>query len=87
MNKLNFSAICCGVMFGLFAPLTAVQATEVNDVVPSGVSAQAGQYDDWGSSEGPQGPIRSDLIEEKSSDADYADNAKAMEALVSAESP
>ena len=91
MSKLRFSAMCCGVMFGLLAPLTAVQATEVDDVVQShlgeGVSAQAGQNDDWASSEGPQGPIRSDLIEAKSSDTDYAANVKAMEILVSQENP
>ena len=83
--------MCCGVTIGLFVPLTAVQATDVNDLVQShlgeGVSAQAGQYDDWASSEGPQGPIRSDLIEANISDSDYDANVKAMEILVSQENP
>jgi hypothetical protein len=91
MSKLRLSAMCCGVTIGIFAPLTTVQATEVNDLIQShlgeGVSAQAGQNDDWASSEGPQGPIRSDLIDSKSSDSDYAANVKAMETLVSEENP
>jgi hypothetical protein len=94
MNKLHFSTMFCGVTFGLLASLSAVQATEVDDVVPSrlgdDVSAQAGYYDDWWTSQapqGPQGPIRSDLIEANSSDSDYDANVKAMEILVSQENP
>jgi hypothetical protein len=62
------------VTFGLLASLSAVQATEVDDVIQSrlgeDVSAQAGYYDDWWTSKGPQGPIRSDLIEANSSETD-----------------
>ena len=91
MNKLHFSTMFYGVTFGLFASLSTVQATEVDDVIPSrlgeGVSAQAGYYDDWWTSKGPQGPIRSDLIEANSSDTDYDANVRAMENLVSQENP
>ena len=91
MNKLHFSTMFCGVTFGLLASLSTVQATEVDDVVQSrlgdDVSAQAGYYDDWWTSKGPQGPIRSDLIEANSSDTDYDANVKAMEILVSQENP
>ena len=94
MNKLNFSTMFCGVTFGLLASLSTVQATEVDDVVQSrlgdDVSAQAGYYDDWWTSkgpQGPQGPIRSDLIEANISDSDYDANVKAMEILVSQENP
>ena len=94
MNKLHFSTMFCGVTFGLLASLSAVQATEVDDVVQSrlgdDVSAQTGYYDDWWTSQGPQGPqgpIRSALIEANSSDSDYDANVKAMEILVSQENP
>ena len=91
MNKLHFSTMFCGVTFGLLASLSSVQATEVDDVVQSrlgdDVSAQAGYYDDWWTSKGPQGPIRSDLIEANSSDTDYDANVRAMEILVSQENP
>ena len=91
MNKLHFSTMFCGVTFGLLASLSAVQATEVDDAVQSrlgdDVSAQAGYYDDWWTSKGPQGPIRSDLIEVNSSDTDYDANVRAMEILVSQENP
>jgi hypothetical protein len=91
MNKLHFSTMFCGVTFGLLASLSAVQATEVDDVIQSrlgeGVLAQAGYDDDWRTSKGPQGPIRSDLIEANSSDTDYDANVRAMEILVSQENP
>ena len=91
MKNLMFSKLRCGVMIGLLMPLSVAQASDVNDLIQSrlgeGVSAQAGYYDDWRTSKGPQGPIRSDLIEANSSDTDYDANVKAMEILVSQENP
>ena len=75
MKKLISWKLVCGVMVGFSLPLSAVQAENANDRVQnflggdspsiSQPSNMAGQTEAW-SSTGPQGPIRTDMTEDKS---------------------
>ena len=72
MKKLISWKLVCGAMVGFLMPLSAVQAEDANDRVqryiggdnPS-ISQQSNEAEAWSSS-GPQGPIRTDMTEDKS---------------------
>ena len=71
MKKLISWKIVCGVMVGFLMPLSAVQAEDANDRVqrflggdnPS-ISKHSNKAEAWPST-GPQGPIRTDMSEDK----------------------
>ena len=83
MKMHIFSKIGCGVMIGFLAPLSAVQAADdPNDHIQanlgeSGViyardasSSEAMRNDAW-ASQGPQGPIRTDMTADSESAAKH----------------
>lgn len=78
MKKLGFPRLACGLMIGVFLPLGTVSATDANDRIQSRLgeggpgtyyssSTMDMQRDTWSASQGAQGPIRSDMIEDKRS--------------------
>ena len=89
-NKL-FSKCVYGVVVGLFVPLSAVHALDANDRIQmqlggegnpvftgSTMAGYAGKPESWLTQQGAQGPMRSDLTENKATEHELA--AKRMNA-------
>ena len=75
MKKDIFSRFACGVMMGLVAPLSAVSAADANDYIQAQIGGdgvvQADQSPSWSVSQGPQGPIRTDMTADSESAAKH----------------
>ena len=82
MKMHTFSKISCGVMIGFLVPLSAVQAADPNDRIQANLgeggvtyardasSSEAMRNDAW-ASQGPQGPIRTDMTADSESAAKH----------------
>lgn len=90
MKKLNFSKIACGVMFGLVMPVGMVHAADANDRIQASLGGDGRDHqismsydssDSWSTPRGAQGPIRSDMTEDKLSDSDKAAHQREMDRL------
>lgn len=77
MKKLSYSTLSCGVLIGLLAPLGAANAYDEHNRIQqylgeptstfssSTMAAKTGSPDGWSGAQGAQGPIRSDMTEDK----------------------
>lgn len=83
MKKLTFSKIGCGVMIGLLAPIGAGYAADANDYIQTNLGGDSpsltSNYDAWSKAQGAQGPIRSDMTEDKLSESERAARKMDME--------
>lgn len=87
MKKHLFFRISCGVMLGFLKSLSAVQAADPNDRVQANLgeggvtyardasSPEAIHNDAW-ASQGPQGPIRTDMTADSESAARHQEMEK-----------
>lgn len=83
MKKLVFSKIGCGLMIGLLAPIGAAYAAEANDYIQSNLGGDSpsltSNYEAWSKAQGAQGPIRSDMTEDKLTESERAARRQDME--------
>lgn len=85
MKTLVFSKIACGVVIGALVPLSAVQASsdDANDRIQAFIgesaSTQTGKSDAWSTPQGAQGPIRSDMTDDKATQDERAAKRLEME--------
>jgi hypothetical protein len=84
MKKLTFSKIGCGVMIGLLAPIGAGYAADANDEIQRNLGGDypslTSTYEAGSPARGAQGPIRSDLMDDRAalgSPYPYAEDAPA----------
>jgi hypothetical protein len=71
MKKLTFSKIGYGVMIGLLAPIGAIYAADANDEIQRHLGGDhpslTSDHEAGSPAKGAQGPIRSDLMDDRAS--------------------
>lgn len=83
MRKHIFPKSGIGVMISLLIPLSTVQASDANDRIQAYLGEGGAAYTQWASlpdptwsSQGPQGPIRMDMTEDKPTASETAATAQ-----------
>lgn len=92
MKKLSVSKLACGLMIGVFVPLGTASAADEHDRIQSHLgdgspsqyfsfpnNAPGAQQETWSTSQGAQGPIRSDMTEDKRTDSEKEAARRAMD--------
>ena len=88
MKKTIFSALACGVMIGLAVPVGTVSASDEHDRIQAHLgdglflnskSAMDVKHESWSTPQGAQGPIRSDMTEDKILDSEKEAARRAMD--------
>lgn len=88
MKKTTLSALACGLMIGLVVPVGTVGAADEHDRIQAHLgdgtstysqSAMDGKYESWSTPQGAQGPIRSDMTEDKVLDSEKDAARRAMD--------
>lgn len=88
MRKTTFSAFACGVMIGVFVPVGTVSAADEHDRIQAHLgdgpfiysgSAMDVKHESWSTPQGAQGPIRSDMTEDKSLQSEREAAQRAMD--------
>lgn len=77
MKKLAFYKIACGVVIGLLVPIGAAYAADANDHIQRNLGGDnpslTSNYEAVSQARGAQGPIRSDLMDDRAApSAPYA---------------
>lgn len=91
MKKLTLSKLGCSAVVALFVPLGVAHAYDANDriqtylgegsptISSSTMAAKTGTQEGWSASQGAQGPIRSDMVEDKAAENERAAKKRELE--------
>ena len=91
MKKLTLSKLGCSAVIALFMPLGVAHAYDANDriqshlgegapiISSSTMTAKSGTQEGWSGSQGAQGPIRSDMTQDKAVESETAAQKRQLE--------
>jgi len=89
MKKLTLSKLGCCAVIALFMPLGVAHAYDANDRIQtylgeptsanSTMAAKSGTQEGWSGSQGAQGPIRSDMTQDKAVESEKASKKRELE--------